>query len=393
MHQGQYVFSQLIRILLRYHFDQCVEKYKGNYRVRILSCWEQFLAMALGQLGKRESLRDIMICLDAHRTKFYHLGFQSNIRRMTLRDANERRDYRIYEEFAYTVIAQARKLYISDPTFTLELDSIVYALDSTTIDLSLSLFPWAKFRKTKAGIKLHTLIDLCENIPSFIHITNANTHDVNVLKFLEYETGAFYIMDRGYLDFKALYLIHTAQSFFVTRAKSNTKMRRLYSRKIMKEEKEQGIRCDQVVVFTGYYAKKNYPEKLRRIKYYDRKTKRYYIFLTNNFLLPALTIAKLYKYRWQIELFFKWIKQNLKIKVFWGRSENAVKTQIWISITIYALIAIMKKSLSLNHSMNEILQILSISLFDKIPIRQLFQRDDYKLINPNSSKQLSIFNS
>lgn len=391
MFEGQYVFTQVIRFLSEYEFQQCVREFHGDKRVRNLSCWQQFLTMIFGQLGKRESLRDVCICLTAHQAKLYHLGLRTLVKRATLQEANELRNFRIYEKFAYKLIAKARKLYLNDNEFTLELSGIAYALDSTTIDLCLALFPWAKFRKTKAGIKLHTLLDFKGNIPSFIHITDAKVADVNVLDVLIFEAGAFYAMDRGYLDFTRLYAIHTAGAFFVTRAKHNTKMRRLYSKKVTADEKASGIRCDQTVVLTGQKSSKAYPEKLRRIKYYDAENNQYYVFLTNNFTLPALVIAALYKYRWQVELFFKWIKQHLQVQSFWGYSENAVKTQIWVAMASYSLVAIVKKKLGLSQSMHEILQILSISLFDKTPVKQLFLKKDETISNENSGQQVRLF--
>jgi hypothetical protein len=378
MYQGKYIFRQVVNFFSEYDFGKCVEEFSGDHRVKTVSCWKHFLVMVFGQLGKRESLRDVCICLEAHRAKLYHLGLSTVVKRQTLQNANETRDYRIYETFAYTLIAKARKLYIDDHEFTSELDGAVYALDSTTIGLCMSLFPWAKFRSTKSGIKLHTLIDFKGNIPSLIHITSANVSDVKVLDVMNFECGAFYVMDRGYLDFSRLYTIHTAGSFFVTRAKHNTKLRRVYSSKITETEKKSGIRCDQIVVTVLKKTTEDYPEKFRRIKYYDAENDCYYVFLTNNFILPAKTIADLYKYRWQVELFFKWIKQHLQIQHFWGYSENAVKTQIWICVSTYALVAIMKKKLQLSHSMYEILQILSISLFDKTLLPQLFARYDDK---------------
>lgn len=390
MFQGKYVFNQVISFISQYEFKECVDEFNGDRGVKKLSCWQQFLTMVFGQLGKRESLRDICICLAAHRMKLYHLGLSDAVKRATLQEANEVRDYRMYEKFAYTLIAKARKLYVNDSQFTLELAGVAYALDSTTIELCIALFPWAKFRTTKSGIKLHTLVDFKGNIPAFIHITSANVSDVKALDVIIFEAGAFYVMDRGYLDFSRLYAIHTAGSFFVTRAKHNTKMKRLYSKPITDEEKEQGIRCDQIVVLTGQESKKDYPEKLRRIKYYDGEQKRYYVFLTNNFLLSATTIAELYRYRWQVELFFKWMKQHLNVQTFWGYSENAVKTQIWVAMATYALVAIVKKKLSLTQSMNEILQILSISLFDKTALIQLFSECDSKIIQDESEKQLIL---
>lgn len=393
MNQGKYVFNQIIDFLSRYEFNQCVDEFRGNFRIKTLPCRQQFLVMAFGQLGKRESLRDVCICLEAHRDKLYHLGFYSIPKRSTLQEANETRDYRIYETFAYKLITKAQKLYADDSEFTLELEGAAYALDSTTIDLCLSLFPWAKFRTTKSGIKLHTLIDFRGNIPTFIHITDAKVSDVKAMDVILFEPGAFYVMDRGYLDFSRLYKVHTAGGFFVTRAKSNTKLRRLYSQAVTDEEKGKGIRCDQTVVLTGHKAKKDYPEKLRRIKYYDVEQSRYYVFLTNNFTLPAFTIAELYRYRWQVELFFKWIKQHLRVQSFWGYSQNAVKTQIWIAMSVYALVAIIKKELELTKTMYEILQILSISLFDKTALKELLSTCEYKTQNSDSEErpQLAIF--
>ena len=390
MHQGKYVLNQVISFLSQYEFKQCVEKLKGDHGMKKLSCWQQFLTMVFGQLGKRESLRDICICLAAHRMKLYHLGLADAVKRATLQEANESRDYRIYEKFAYILIAKARKLYIDDPEFTLALEGVAYALDSTTIELCMTLFPWAKFRTTKAGIKLHTLLDFKGSIPAFIHITDARVSDVNVLDVILFEPGAFYVMDRGYLDFARLYAIHVAGGFFVTRAKDNTKLRRLYSKPITEEEKTQGIRCDQIVILSRQKARKEYPEKLRRIKYYDAEHDQYYVFLTNNFTLSALIIAELYRYRWRVELFFKWMKQHLKVQSFWGYSENAVKTQIWIAMASYALVAIIKKKLRLIQSMNEIVQILSISLFDKTALIQLFSEGECKPAEDDQEKQLIL---
>ncbi len=390
MFQGKYVFNQVISFISQYEFKECVDEFNGDRGVKKLSCWQQFLTMIFGQLGKRESLRDICICFAAHRRKLYHLGFSDAVKRATLQEANEVRDYRTYERFAYTLIAKARKAYMNDAEFTLELDGAAYALDSTTIELCLAIFPWAKFRTTKSGIKLYTLVDFKGNIPAFVHITSANVSDVKALDVIIFEAGACYVMDRGYLDFSRLYAIHTAGSFFVTRAKHNTKMKRLYSKAVTDEEKKQGIRCDQVVVLTGQKSKKDYSEKLRRIKYYDAEQKRYYVFLTNNFILSAATIAELYRYRWQVELFFKWIKQHLNVQTFWGYSENAVKTQIWVAMATYALVAIVKKKLCLTQSMNEILQILSISLFDKTALIQLFSECDSKTTQEESEKQLIL---
>lgn len=390
MFHGKYVFNQIIGFFSRYEFDQCVDEFNGDNWVKTLSCWQQFLTMVFGQLSKRESLRDLCVSLTAHKEKLYHLGFSSAPKRTTLQEANENRDYRIYEKFAYTIIAKARRLYIDDKEFTLDLEGVTYALDSTTIELCMTLFPWAKFRSTKAGIKLHTVVDLKGNIPSFVYITDARVSDVKALDVIVFEPGAFYIMDRGYLDFSRLYAIHTSRSFFVTRAKHNTKLRRIYSKPVTNEEKKHGVCCDQIVILTGQKARKYYPEKLRRVKYYDAEHDHYYVFLTNNFILSAPMIAELYKYRWQVELFFKWIKQHLKVQSFWGYSENAVKTQIWIAIASYALVAIIKKELCLSQSMNEILQILSISLFDKMALIGLFTDPDCKTKEDDSKNQLSL---
>ena len=339
MHSGKLVFSQVMDYLPLHTFRRCVQRYQGNHKVRHFSCLDQYLSMAFAQLTYRESLRDIEACLRAQRNKLYHMGIRSNISRNTLANANKVRDWRIYAEFAHSLINTARTLYVNDD-FGVELDQTVYALDSTTIDLCLSVFPWAKFRRAKAAIKLHTLLDLRGSIPSFIHISDGKLHDVNVLDHLIPEPGAFYVMDRGYLDFKRLHQLHQYAAFFVIRAKSNLQCRRLYSHPV---QKQTGLRCDQTVVLTGFYPSQHYPGKLRRIKYHDTVTDKTLIFLTNNFLLPPLTIAKLYRCRWQVELFFKWIKQHLRIKSFFGTTENAVKTQIWIAVSVYVLVAIVKK--------------------------------------------------
>jgi len=343
--------------------------------------------MAFAQLTYRESLRDIEVCLRAMQTKLYHMGIRSRISKSTLADANENRDWRIYGDFAQVLIHIARELYIKEE-FAVELHQTVYALDSTTIDLCLSLFPWARFRKHKAGIKLHTLLDLRGNIPTFIRITEALMHDVNILDDIIPEAGAFYIMDRGYLDFGRLYAFHQCLAFFVTRAKGNFQFRRLYSRPI---DKSTGLRCDQTIVLTGFYASKDYPEKLRRVHYVDKETEQSLVFLTNCFTLPAITIAQLYKCRWQVELFFKWIKQHLRIKAFFGTTENAVKTQIWIAISVYVLVAIIKKQLNLDLNLYTILQILSLTLFEKVSISQVLMEAGYKPDNTDSCNQLMLF--
>jgi hypothetical protein len=343
--------------------------------------------MAFAQLTYRESLRDIEACLRAMQSKLYHMGIRSRISRSTLADANENRDWRIYGDFAQVLIHIARGLYIEEE-FGVELDQTVYALDSTTIDLCLSLFPWAKFRKHKAGIKLHTLLDLRCNIPTFIRITEALVHDVNILDDIIPEAGAFYIMDRGYLDFGRLYIFHQCLAFFITRAKGNFQFRRLYSQPI---DKSTGLRCDQTIVLTSFYPAKDYPEKLRRIHYVDKETEQNLVFLTNCFTLPAITIAQLYKCRWQVELFFKWIKQHLRIKAFFGTSENAVKTQVWIAISVYVLVAIIKKELNLDLNLYTILQILSVTLFEKVSILQVLMEAGYKTDSNGSCNQLMLF--
>jgi len=389
MYQGQTIFSQVLSFLSHKKFHQCVNRYKGNYRVRSFTCYDQLLCMAFAQLTYRESLRDIECCLRALRGKLYHMGIKGKVSRSTLADANESRDWRIYSDFAQVLIHEARGLYVDDD-FGLELEETVYALDSSTVDLCLSVFPWARFRKTKAAIKLHTLLDLRGDIPTFIWITDGKVHDVNVLDHLIPEPGAIYIMDRAYLDFYRLYQMHQSSAIFVTRSKTNTGLRRIYSHKV---DKSTGVRYDQTVVPTGFYAKKDYPEKLRRIKYFDAEKGRSFVFLTNQFLLPALTIAELYRYRWRVEIFFKWIKQHLRIKSFYGTSENAVKTQIWIAISTYVLVAIMKKRLKIDLSLYTILQILSISLFEKMPILQALTADDYMDIITIGHKQLNLFDS
>jgi len=385
---GRFVFSQIMDILPKYEFDKCVQRYHGNYRVRTLSCYDQFLSMAFAQLTYRESLRDIVICLHALTPKLFHAGIRGNITRSTLADANEKRDWRIYADFAQVLISQARKLYANED-FGVELDNTAYALDASTIDLCLSMFPWAKFRKAKGAVKLHILLDLRGNIPVFIHISDGKVHDVNILDILEPEADSIYIMDRGYVDFRRLYALHQASAFFVTRAKTNFRYKRKVARSV---DKTTGLIYDQDVTLTGVYSRQDYPVKMRRIVYRDLDTNKKYCFLTNNFFMPALTIAHLYKTRWQVELFFKWIKQHLRIKAFYGTSENAVKTQLWIAVCTYVLIAIMKKHLGLEHSLYTLLQILSISLFEKTPILQVFSQYDYNEIRDDDGKQLELFN-
>lgn len=389
MNKGQYVFGQLMQSLPRREFDQCVNRYNGNHRVRGLTCWIQFLAMSFGQITHRESLRDTITCLQAHANKLYHLGFKHPVFRSTLADANESRDWRIYADFAQVLIARARRLYLNDNDFSLDIDGPVYALDATTIDLCLSVFWWAPFRQTKAAIKLHTLLDLRGEIPTFIRITDGLHHEVNILDEIVFEPRAVYIMDKAFLNFTRLYRMNLAGAFFVTRAKSNTAFERIYSRPV---DKQSGLRCDQTVRLTIWQAKKDYPSFLRRVKFFDKEHDRTYVFLTNNFDITALEVALLYKYRWRIELFFKWIKQNLKIKTFWGESENAVRTQIWIAVCTYLIAVITKKELNIERNLYEILQILSVSVFDKTPLSQLLNQ--YDLQNPDSSpaNQLTLFN-
>jgi Domain of unknown function (DUF4372)/Transposase DDE domain len=360
----RYVFSQLLDFLPKDQFGRCVERYHGNRRIRNFSCLDQFLCMAFAQLTYRESLRDIETCLRAIHKKLYHAGFRGSIARNTLAKANERRDWRIYADLAQVLIAHARRLYAADG-FGVELEQTAYALDSTTIDLCLALFPWARFRRRKGAVKLHTLLDLRGNIPCFVRITHGKTHDVTALDALVIEAGAFYVMDRGYLDFGRLHRFTSSLAFFVIRGKKNLDYSRRSYRRV---DKATGLRSDQTIVMNGPKTSKAYPEPLRRIAYCDLKTGKRFVFLTNNFELPALTIAKIYKSRWQIELFFRWIKQHLRIKSFYGTSPNAVKTQVWIAICVYVLVAIVRKELNLERSMAEILQILSISLFEKTPV-------------------------
>ena len=388
MNQGQTIFSQIMSYIPKYSFDSCVKKYRGNYKVQSFTCWEQFLAMTFAQLTYRESLRDIETCLRAMQNKLYHIGIRSKISRSTLADANQNRDWRIYADFAYILIDQAKELYRDDKFFK-ELDETIYALDSTTIDLCLSLFPWAKFRKTKGAIKIHTLLDLQNNIPSFISITDGSVHDVNILDDLITEIGAFYIVDKGYIDFERLYNLNNNSAYFVTRAKSNFQFKRIYSHQV---DKSLGLICDQSIFLKGFYSSKDYPEKLRRIKYFDSQNNRRLVFLTNNFHLPAMTIANLFKQRWQIELFFKWIKQNLKIKSFYGTTPNAVKTQVCIAISVYVLLAIIKKKLKIEHSLYTFLQLISISIFEKTPIISMFSDSNYINEVDYNSNQLSLFN-
>ena len=388
MHSGKLVFAQLMAHLPLHTFRQCVAKYPSHYPTLTFSHLDQFLCLAFAQLTYRESLRDIETCLRAHQAKLYHLGIRGYIAKSTLADANESRNWRIYQDFALSQIKLARKLYSQD-SFSVELEQTVYALDTTTIDLCLSVFPWARFRQAKAAVKMHTLLDLRGNIPTFIHISDGKMHEVNVLDILIPEAGSFYIMDRGFTDFARWFTLHQAQAFFVTRGKSNLLFHRVYSRGV---DKTTGLRCDQTISLTAPKACKDYPQHLRRIKFYDAEHDRHLVFLTNNFDLPALTITQLYRCRWQVELFFKWIKQHLRIKKFYGTTENAVKTQIWIAITIYVLVAIVKKRLNTEASLYTILQILSLTLFEKMPLDQLLKNTETQMQNYQDSNQLNLFN-
>ena len=388
MYAGRLVYSQLIDHLPMHTFRRCVQRYRGNHKVKSFTCLDQYLCMAFAQLTYRESLRDIEACLRSQHNKLYHMGIRGKVSRNTLANANKARDWRIYADFAQSLISVARQLYIDDD-FGVELNQTVYALDSTTIDLSLSVFPWAKFRQTKAAIKLHTLLDLRGNIPTFIHISDGKLHDLNVLDELIPEPASFYIMDRGYLDFARLYTINQCAAFFVIRAKSNFQFRRIYSHPI---DKDTGLKCDQTIALTGPHTSKDYPEKLRRIKYYDAETNKTLVFLTNSFTLPAFTIAQLYRCRWQVELFFKWIKQNLRIKSFYGTTDNAVKAQIWIAVSVYVLVAIIKKRLKLEMSLYTILQILSVNVFERTSLLQILTDEYYKTETAEYHKQLTLFN-
>ena len=386
MNQGKYIFAQLTDFLPRRVFDRIVEKHKGNKYVKSFTCWNQMLCMVFGQLTSRDSMRDLMLSLEAHQPKYYHLGFGSKISRRNLGTANERRSCKIFEEFAYVLIEEARRsCYRND--FEIEVDGNVYALDSTTIDLCLSVFWWAEFRKHKGGIKLHTLYDIKTSIPSFLHISNAIVHDVNIMDIIPYELGSFYVADKGYTDFMRLYKIHTNGSFFVIRAKENLQFKRMYSKKV---DKTTGVQNDQIGKLVVYKSKKEYPEKLRRIKFYDCEHNKDLVFLTNNMDLKASEIAFLYKKRWEVELFFKWIKQHLKIKAFWGTTLNAVKIQMYCAVIAYCLVALVGYKLKVDRTIYEILQILSISLLDKTPIREILTKCDYNNVKELDNKQLII---
>ena len=387
MNAGKTLFAQLMDFLPWSTFNRYVARYGGDKGVRTLTCAEQFRVMAFAQLTYRESLRDIEVSLSAQASKLYHMGFREPVRRSTLADANELRDWRIYADFAARLIIQARALYASED-LGLELSNTVYALDSTTIDLCLSVFPWAHFRTTKAAVKMHTLLDLRGSIPSFIHVSDGKLHDVHALDLLTPEAGAIYVMDRGYVDFARLHRLHLAGTFFVTRAKSNLKAHRVYS---APTDRDTGILCDQTIALEGFYSKQDYPTYLRRVRFKDPETGKTLVFLTNQMSLPAATICALYKSRWQVELFFKWIKQHLRIKQFFGTSENAVKTQIWIAVSVYVLVAIVRKKLNIDASLYTLLQVLSLTLFEKMPLQQAFPDGEYSSENPSPSNQLNLF--
>jgi hypothetical protein len=389
MNTGKTLFAQIMDFLPWSTFHRIVQKYSGDHRVRCLRCADQFRIMSFAQLTYRESLRDIEACLSAQAAKLYHMGLRGPVSRSTLADANESRDWRIYADFAQRLIAQARKLYAGE-SFGVDISNTAYALDATTIDLCLSMFHWAPFRTAKAAVKVHTLMDLRGSIPSFIHISDGKLHDVNVLDLLIPEAGAFYVMDRAYLDFERLYVLHQASSFFVTRAKSNMDARRLYS---ASTDRSTGVICDQTIALNGFYSSRHFPDHLRRIRFKDAESGKTLLFLTNHHTLPALTICALYKSRWQIELFFKWIKQHLRIKRFYGVSENAVKSQIWIAVSVYVLIAIIKKKLNLDVSLYTLLQILSVTIFEKMPMQQAFQGNGTALNTMINRNQLNLYDS
>ena len=388
MNSGKTIFAQLMDFMpCAYEFRRCVERYHGNYKVKNFSCWDQFLTLAFAQLTYRESLRDIEACLRATPQKLYHMGLRSLVSRNTLANANQVRDWRIYADFAQTLIQEARTLYKGEP-FGIELDQTVYALDATTIDLCLSLFPWAQFRRHKSAVKLHTLLDLRGSIPTVVVVTGGQIHEVNILDQLIWEAGAIYLMDRAYIDFRRLYRLHQSGAFFVTRAKKRFDCRRLYSQEV---DKKTGLQCDQIVALNNPVPRRGYPERLRRVRYFDVASQKRLVFLTNNFLLPAFTITQLYRCRWQVELFFRWIKQHLRIKAFYGTTENAVRTQVWIAIAVYVLVAIVKKRLNLERSLHSILQILSVSLFEKAPILQALSQPECNEIYHDSGNQLILF--
>src|ERR1700680_4287469 len=388
MNFGRTVFAQLLDHLPSYEFQKCVTRYRGDYQQKTFSCWDQYLAMAFAQLTYRESLRDIEACLRSMQGKLYHLGFRGKVARSTLAHATASHDWRIFADFAQVLIAIVWPLYARDP-IGVDLEQSLYALDSTTIDLCLSLFPWAKFRRHKAAVKIHTLLDLHGNIPTFIRVTSGDVHDVNILDEIMPEPGSFYVMDRGYIDFQRLFVFTLSSAFFVVRTKSNALLQRRYSHPV---DKSTGVRSDQTIILTSFESASAYPDALRRVSYLDKETQKRLKFLTNNFVLPAFTIAQIYKSRWQVELFFKWIKQHLRIKAFYGTSENAVKTQIWIAISVYVLVAIVRKRLGLDASLYQILQILSLSLFEKTPLDQLLNNKALQILHDENSTQLNLFN-
>jgi len=387
MNQGKYIFSQVVAFLPSRIFDRCVNNFRGDKWIKHFTCWNQLLCMMFGQLSNRDSLRDLLVCLNAHKPKHYHLGFGKSISRSNLAEANEKRDCKIFEMFAYEMIAEAQQSAIGDNDFELTIKGNVYAFDSTTIDLCLNVFWWATFRRAKAAVKIHTLLDIKTSIPVFVHITAASVHDVRGLDELIYETGGYYIMDRGYIDFERLSTIDQHHAYFVIRAKNNLQFSRISSQKI---DKKTGVMCDQQITLKGFYSSQSYKKVMRRIKFYDAEQNRTFVFLSNNLDLPGIEIAMLYKYRWKIELFFKWIKQHLKIKSFWGTSENAVKTQIYIALITYALVVITKGRLKLKHSTYEILQIISVSLLDKTSLRALFENPIYQDVKEQNTIQLKI---
>jgi len=389
MNQGKYIFSQISEFINQYEFDKCVKRYNGDKKIRKLSCRDQFLSMFFGQLGNLKSLSGVVVCLNAHQQRLFHLGFRvKKITLSTLTRANETRDWRIYRDFANSLIKKTRELYVNKNDFKIDLEGAVYALDSTVIEMCFNLFKWARYDNEHSSIKVHTQLDLAGNIPSFFLITEGKLHDVNLLDIMEFEMGAYYIMDRGYFDFERLYRIHRQKSFFIIRIKKGVSIVRIYSNKISPADKKLGLRCDQTIKLKSAYSQKKYPEKLRRVKYYDQTTNRYYAYLTNNFELDALTIAELYKNRWQIELFFKWIKQHLHINKFWGTSRNAVQAQICIAISTFLLVAIVKKELNIDYDLYKILQILSVSLLDKTPINTLLSESDLQIFENPVQKSL-----
>jgi hypothetical protein len=387
MNQGKYIFTQIMDRLPWRRFQTCVERYRGDYKVQTFKCCDYFRVMAFAQLTYRESLRDIVACLNAIPEKMYHMGIRSAVSRNNLSNATKQRDWRIFADFAQILIKEARCLYESDKS-PIDIEATIYALDASTIDLCLSLFPWAPFRRTKAAIKLHTLLNIRGDIPEFIHISDGKLQDVNVLDYIVFQAGAFYLLDRGYLDFERLYNINLSKAFFVTRAKRNTKMTRRYSAAV---DKSTGVQCDQTVVLTNADSFASYPESFRRVRYYDSELGKRFVFITNNMSLPARTIADLYKSRWRVELFFKWIKQHLRIKTFYGLSENAVKSQIWIGVSVYLLVAILKKEFGLSQSLHQILQIFSLTQFEKTPIFSMFERKNYNPQNDTCHNQLTLF--